>query len=62
MSQCQAQVIIGLAPTVGPYICVLQDGHEGPHQIAISSDFNLARAEDDVGGFGHCGHCQERAA
>lgn len=56
-SQCKHQIEIGLAEHL-TYLCTLTEGHEGPHHITISSDFNLARAEDDKTGlFGNCGDC-----
>jgi hypothetical protein len=47
--QCPHEVLIGLTDLT--YLCVKGAGHDGPHQIAISSDFEVLDPKHDAGGF-----------
>ena len=63
MAQCEHSVVISLADGLGPYCCLLEPGHDGPHCIGISNDFNLVCAEHDKTGlFGNCEDCQQSLA
>jgi hypothetical protein len=37
MTQCEHEVLIAL--TTLKYKCLLQEGHDGPHRIGISNEF-----------------------
>ena len=52
-TQCKHKVLIGLTELV--YLCTKDIGHDGPHQIAISSEFCLCDSKNDITGlYGVC--------